>query len=213
MWSNPCCWHNIGTLSALSCCAVWAFGHMHWHTDESHQFAICSHLFVLCLLPLECFSYFWPYVLTCSLNQGTLAIHWYFGFPYLAHNWNPFILPLTCDDPCCQFVPLQPDLLSLALCKLLGSYSFIPKSSFWKNPELSFFIKTNYTTELKRKNVCSNSAITWRAKAPVFNPSQLELESWKRRCFCWLHPVLGHSFSHTLNIVSMKISLEFLLLG
>lgn len=65
----------------LLCCLT--FGHMHWHTDEYHQFAICSRLLVLCFPPLVCFSCFWPYVLTCSLNLGTFAIRWYFHFPKL----------------------------------------------------------------------------------------------------------------------------------
>lgn len=109
------------TLSALCCCAVWAAGHVHWQTDLCAP-SICNLYSFVGAFPPPIGVLLMLSALGVGMQSESghlqFAICWFFGFPPLACNWNSINLPLICQAPCWQFVPLQPQLTILFLCKI-----------------------------------------------------------------------------------------------
>lgn len=107
---------------------------------ELPRFAICTHLLVLYLpligMLLMLLAFCVGMLFESRHPQFAFLGCWCSGFPPLVCNWNLISVPPTCQAPCWQFVPLQPQLLSLSPCKLLCSCSFILQNSYWKYPEL-----------------------------------------------------------------------------
>lgn len=124
---------SLGTVLhfALCCCAVCADGYMHWQNDlcalsictlYSFVGAFLPPIAVLLMLSALCFG------MQFEFGHLQFALHCFFGFPPLACNWNSINLPFTCQAPCWQFVPLQPQLTILFLCKIWWSCSFIQQN-------------------------------------------------------------------------------------